>query len=58
MDWLVNTTMLRNPANWFSIGAMLLIVFVGYLAIRSHLKASTMSAPSSDGPAVELVKES
>ncbi len=57
MNWIVNTRLLANPLNWFSIGVMLLLVAFGAMAIYSRYHSSTTSAPDSDGPAVELAKE-
>lgn len=58
MNWLINTRLLSNPVNWLTIGAMLLLVAFGALAIYSRFHSTKVSAPSSDGPAVEYAKES
>jgi hypothetical protein len=58
MDFIVNTRLLANYMNWFSIGAMLLLVFVAYTAIRSHCMAnSTVAVDSPDNPAAAFAPE-
>lgn len=59
MDWIVNTRLLANPMNWFSIGAMLLLVLVTFIAIRSHWTSSTTATPveSPDNPAAAFAPE-
>lgn len=58
MDFLINTRLLGNPMNWFSIGVMLLLVFVAFIAIRSHWNASsTVAVDSPDNPATAFASE-
>lgn len=40
MDKLVNLSVLRNPLNWISIGAMMAIVALGAFVVYSHFNAA------------------
>lgn len=58
MDFLINTRLLSNPMNWFSIGAMLLLVLAAFIAIRSHwASSSTVAVESPDNPAAAFAPE-
>lgn len=58
MEYVINTRLLANPMNWFSIAAMLLLVFFIFIAIRSHWKASeTVAVESPDNPATAFAME-
>lgn len=58
MDWIINTRLLSNPMNWVSIGVMLILVLVAYIAIRSRVAASsTVAVESPDNPAAALAPE-
>jgi hypothetical protein len=58
MDWIINTALLRNPMNWFSIGVMLLLVLVTFIAIRSHwASASTVAVDTPDNPGAAYAPE-
>jgi hypothetical protein len=44
--------------NWFSIGAMLLLVLFAFIAIRSHWSSfSTQAVESPDNPAAAYAPE-
>lgn len=60
MDYIININLLRNPANWLTIGAMLLLVGVAALAIHSRLKlggSSTVADVTDNAAPPEYAKE-
>jgi hypothetical protein len=58
MEYVINTRLLGNPMNWFSIAAMLLLVFAIFLAVRSHWKASgNVAVENPDNPATAFAQE-
>lgn len=59
MDWIVNTRLLSNPMNWFSIAAMLVLTGLMAVAIHSRIRAtSSIAADLPDNAAAEMAKES
>lgn len=54
MQYLINIDLLRNPLNWFSIAAMLALVAIISIAIKSHLDAGM----SDDNATANFAKES
>lgn len=58
MNWIINTRLLANPMNWFSIAAMLLLVLAVFIAVRSHWGASfNMAVETPDNPATAFAPE-
>lgn len=58
MDRIINIPLLSNPMNWLSISAMLLLVTVTFIAIRSHwMASSTMAVELPDNPAAAFTEE-
>lgn len=53
MDKFINFAILRNPWNWFSIGAMIIIILASAFVVYSHLHSS----PDGETP-VNRAKES
>lgn len=47
MDKFINTSILRNPLNWISIGAMIILVAAAGFVIYSRIKSG--NAEINDG---------